>query len=75
MINNQFKQKNASPLFCPRCDMPKVEKDKRWCSNCKGRLFFQGDDCRYAVERKDGYYIWLKNIMGIEGWHYMDFQG
>jgi hypothetical protein len=75
MLNPYHKNKNASSLYCPRCNTPTVEKEKRHCSNCKGSLYFQGDDCRHAVERKDGYYIWLKSIFGVEGWFYMNYKG
>ena len=61
--------------MCPRCNTPTVERDNRWCKNCKGRLFFQGDDCLHAVERKDGYYIWLTSINKLTGWFYMNYNG
>jgi NADH pyrophosphatase NudC (nudix superfamily) len=75
MLNPIFKQKNADWRYCPRCNTPTVEKENRWCRNCKSRLFFQGDDCQYAVDRKDGYYIWLTSINKLTGWFYMNYQG
>jgi len=57
-----------SDKICPRCQSKSVNKNARRCDNCKGILLWDGDDAKFAIERRDGWYLWHKTVFGIEGW-------
>ena len=66
-----------SPEFCPRCGAKAVSRLLRCCAQCKGVLLFADvDDAAYAIERRDGWYMWDKpQAAGVMGWYPQSFYG
>jgi hypothetical protein len=63
--------------LCPRCAHQArrftVDKDHRVCSNCRGRLYWDGDDCGISNREHEDYYVWHRSIFGMEGWFHSSY--
>jgi hypothetical protein len=55
--------------YCPRCSNKTIDRFNRICTSCKGRVLFQGDDGNLLNANMDYWYIWLRPVMGIEGYY------
>jgi predicted amidophosphoribosyltransferase len=75
VINPYHKNKNASPLYCPRCNSSAVDRDNRICKSCKGRLVFPNDNCLidYLDNRGDDWYMFYIGLYNRPAWHHSSF--
>jgi hypothetical protein len=62
-----------SDKVCPRCRGKHVSKFHRKCLDCGGRLLWDGDDANLANRMYEYWYMWHKNVWGIEGWYAQDY--
>ena len=63
-----------SNKICPRCMSKRVNRVLRRCDDCKGTLLYAPeDDIQPFFDRYQAFYIWMKNVWGIEGWFHSDY--
>lgn len=74
---NIARKLNLSDEYCPRCNKRTVNKANRRCDECKGRLFWAGDEAgiKDAIDKKDGFYVWHRSVYNLEGWFELSYFG
>jgi len=69
-FGNTSKSIKRTDKICPRCYKHTVNKIKRTCDSCKGRLLWNGDSIDKTVDDMIGFYMWTKSVYNqLEGWY------
>lgn len=70
---NINRRKKRSDKYCPRCNAKAVDKPMRKCQACQGALLWDGDDGAQYNREMTYWYMWHRNLAGVEGWYSKDF--
>lgn len=57
---------------CPRC-RGKISREHRKCLDCGGKVLFSGDDGAEFNRNMDYWYMWYKNVWGVEGYYAKEY--